>query len=53
LDGVSRKLANAEFLRKAPEEIVTRVTEKRERLEQKKNKLENQLNAVTQLAGNG
>ena len=50
LDGVGKKLRNEDFLNKAPEEVVKGVREKRQRLLEKKNRLENQLSLVNQLA---
>ncbi|MDY6987216.1 MAG: valine--tRNA ligase, partial [Thermodesulfobacteriota bacterium] len=53
LDGVGKKLGNEDFLSKAPEKVVEGVRAKQERLAEKKNKLEAQLEAVRQVAGNG
>jgi valyl-tRNA synthetase len=50
LNGVGKKLRNEDFLKKAPEEVVEGVRANRERLVEKKNRLENQLNTVNQLA---
>jgi len=51
LDGVGKKLRNEDFLNKAPREVVEGVRANRERLDEKKNKLENQLRTVSRLAG--
>ncbi|MDY6952112.1 MAG: valine--tRNA ligase [Thermodesulfobacteriota bacterium] len=53
LDGVGKKLGNEDFLSKAPEKVVEGVREKQVRLAEKKGKLEAQLEAVRQVAGNG
>ena len=50
LNGVGKKLRNEDFLKKAPQEVVEGVRANRERLVEKKNKLENQLSTVNQLA---
>jgi valyl-tRNA synthetase len=50
LNGVEKKLRNEDFLKKAPQEVVEGVRANRERLVEKKNRLENQLNTVNQLA---
>jgi valyl-tRNA synthetase len=52
LDGVGKKLANEDFLKKAPQDVVERVRGKRDKLDKKKGKLEAQLGAVSELAGN-
>ncbi|OEU46472.1 MAG: valine--tRNA ligase [Desulfobacterales bacterium C00003060] len=52
LDGIGKKLTNEDFLRKAPQEVVQKVREKGKRLMEKKNKLENHLSTVSQIAGN-
>ncbi|NVM56784.1 MAG: hypothetical protein HWN51_01500 [Desulfobacterales bacterium] len=52
LNGVGKKLSNEDFLTKAPQEVVKQVQAKRERLVEKKNKLEDQLSTASQLAGN-
>ena len=41
---------NEDFLKKAPQEVVEGVRANRERLVEKKNRLENQLSTVNQLA---
>jgi len=46
LSGVSKKLQNENFLNKAPEEIVAKVREKHDTLEQKKAKLEANLERI-------
>ncbi len=51
LDGVGKKLHNEDFLNKAPREVVEGVRANRERLDEKKSKLENQLSTVSRLAG--
>jgi valyl-tRNA synthetase len=50
LNGVGKKLRNEDFLKKAPQEVVEGVRANRERLVEKKNKLEKQLSTVNQLA---
>ncbi len=50
LNGVGKKLRNEDFLKKAPQEVVEGVRANRERLVEKKNRLENQLSTVNQLA---
>lgn len=50
LDGVGKKLRNEDFLNKAPEDVVEGVRAKRERLVENKDRLENQLSTVNQLA---
>ncbi len=50
LDGVGKKLSNEDFLNKAPQEVVEGVRAKRERLSEKKGKLDAQLTTVNQLA---
>jgi len=50
LDGVGKKLRNEDFLNKAPGQVVEGVREKQEKLVEKKNRLENQLSTVNQLA---
>jgi valyl-tRNA synthetase len=52
LDGVGKKLGNEDFLKKAPQDVVERVRAKRDKLSKKKNKVEGQLSAVSQLASN-
>ncbi|MDY6838778.1 MAG: valine--tRNA ligase [Thermodesulfobacteriota bacterium] len=53
LGGVGKKLGNQDFLSKAPEKVVEGVRAKQGRLAEKKKKLEAQLEAVRQVAGNG
>jgi valyl-tRNA synthetase len=50
LNGVGKKLQNEDFLKKAPQEVVEGVRANRERLVEKKNRLERQLSTVNQLA---
>lgn len=50
LNGVGKKLRNEDFLNKAPEDVVEGVRANRERLVEKKDRLENQLSTVNQLA---
>ena len=50
LDGVGKKLRNKDFLNKAPDDVVEGVRAKRERLVEKKDRLQNQLSTVNQLA---
>ena len=52
LEGIDRKLSNEDFLEKAPQEVVQKVREKGEKLGEKRNKLEDQLSTVSQIAGN-
>ncbi|NVM21442.1 MAG: valine--tRNA ligase [Desulfobacterales bacterium] len=50
LEMVEKKLSNEDFLQKAPQEVVEGVRDKRQRLVEKKNKLEDQLSTVSQIA---
>jgi valyl-tRNA synthetase len=50
LEGVGRKLRNEGFLTKAPRDVVEGVQAKQERLVQKRDKLKEHLNTVSQLA---
>ena len=52
LDGIGKKLNNADFLTKAPDEVVNGVREKQSELAEKKSKLETHLSTVTHLASN-
>jgi valyl-tRNA synthetase len=49
LTGVSKKLGNEGFLKKAPEEIVAKVKEKHEQLSQKREKLKANLDKIVEL----
>jgi valyl-tRNA synthetase len=49
LQGVGKKLGNEDFLNKAPQDVVEGVRAKRQRLCEKKNKLQDQLSTVSQL----
>ncbi len=49
LEGIGKKLANEDFLQKAPRDVVEGVREKQERLAEKRSKLEGQLSAVKEL----
>ncbi len=51
-DGIGKKLSNRDFLQKAPQEVVQKVREKGERLAEKKDRLEENLEKVAQLVGN-
>jgi len=51
-DGIGKKLSNRDFLQKAPEEVVQKVREKGERLAEKKDRLEENLEKVVQLVDN-
>ena len=52
LDGIVKKLGNEDFLLKAPQEVVQKVRQRRERLAEKRDRLEEQLSTVSQIAGN-
>ncbi len=52
LDGITKKLNNENFLLKAPQEVVQKVRQKGERLEEKRNKLQEHLGRVSELARN-
>lgn len=52
LDGIAKKLNNENFLLKAPQEVVQKVRQKGERLEEKRNKLQEHLGRVSELARN-
>jgi len=52
LDGIGKKLSNEDFLQKAPQEVVEKVREKGEGLAEKRNRLEENLGKVSQLASN-
>ncbi len=52
LGGIGKKLNNADFLTKAPDEVVNGVREKQGELAEKKSKLETHLSTVTHLASN-
>jgi len=50
LNGIGKKLSNEDFLLKAPQEVVQKVRDKGERLTEKRNKLQEHLNKVIELA---
>ncbi|HID30752.1 MAG TPA: valine--tRNA ligase, partial [Desulfobacterales bacterium] len=50
LDGIGKKLSHENFLLKAPQEVVQKVREKGEKLAEKKNRLQENLGKVSQLA---
>ena len=51
LDGIVKKLSNEDFLLKAPQEVVQKVRQRGERLAEKRNRLEEQLSTLSQIAG--
>jgi valyl-tRNA synthetase len=52
LGGIDKKLKNEDFLEKAPNDVVEKVREKGEKLSQKRNRLQENLEKVSQAAGN-
>jgi len=52
LYGIDKKLNNEDFLEKAPQEVVEKVREKGQKLSEKRNRLEENLEKVSQAAGN-
>jgi valyl-tRNA synthetase len=51
LNGVQGKLGNRDFLQKAPDEVIEKVRQKEARLEEKRHKLQENLEKVIALAG--
>jgi valyl-tRNA synthetase len=51
LHGIDKKLSSHDFLEKAPQEVVQKVRDKGERLAEKRNRLQENVDKVTQLAG--
>jgi valyl-tRNA synthetase len=52
LGGIDKKLRNEDFLEKAPNDVVEKVREKGEKLTEKRNRLQENLEKVSQAAGN-
>ncbi len=52
LNGIDKKLNNEDFLEKAPQEVVEKVREKGQKLTEKRSRLEENLEKVSQAAGN-
>jgi valyl-tRNA synthetase len=52
LHGIDKKLSSDDFLQKAPKEVVQKVREKGKKLAEKRDRLQENMETVTQLAGN-